>query len=189
LDPIFQLYQQNIEREIGPILRANIEAAVDPYSAAWVAEAIEIAVNKGPSGRNWGYVQGVLRKWASEGKEQPQRTTGNKYEDDYASRFGGQEQADPGPDPAEADPAVQQLWGQVLADLQERLPRPAYDTYIKGVRALRTDQRSMTLEVPNRVIFAHLERSYYGTIQQSIKRVSGDDLDICFRLGSPGQVT
>jgi hypothetical protein len=164
------------------MLRSNIKAAVGRYSAAWVAEAIEIAVSKGPSGRNWRYIEGILRKWASEGKEQPQPTTGNKYEDDYTSWFGVHEQAEPGPETTEADPAAQQLWEQVVADLQGQVP-------LTGARALRLDGRSITVEVPTRSNQVVLERRHYRAIQQSLQRVAGTYLDISFILGCPAQVT
>jgi DnaD/phage-associated family protein len=71
---IFTLYEQNIG-PLTPMLGDQLRDAEQDYAAEWIAEAIQIAVER--NHRSWRYVMGILKRWQAEGKDSgsTQRTT------------------------------------------------------------------------------------------------------------------
>ena len=75
----FVSYEQNI----GPLTAAvseRIQLAEAETSAAWVVEAIELAARRNK--RRWDYVEGILRNWQRDGKDD-----GEKQEKTYAQEL------------------------------------------------------------------------------------------------------
>lgn len=66
---IFRLYEENIG-PLTPMLAEALKDAEQTYAAAWVAEALEIAVKNNK--RNWKYVEAILRRWKEEGHAKKQ---------------------------------------------------------------------------------------------------------------------
>lgn len=62
---IYRLYEANIGA-LTPMVAELLKDAEQTYSPAWIAEAIQEAVRY--NRRSWGYVEAILRRWASEGK-------------------------------------------------------------------------------------------------------------------------
>ena len=62
---IFALYEETIGM-LSPMLAEELKDAEDNYPAEWVSEAFAIAAAENK--RNWRYVSGILRRWASEGR-------------------------------------------------------------------------------------------------------------------------
>jgi DNA replication protein len=63
---IYSLYEQNIGI-ITPIVADKLKEAEKSYSSEWIQEAFQEAVlnNK----RNWKYIERILERWATEGKD------------------------------------------------------------------------------------------------------------------------
>jgi DNA replication protein len=62
---IFTLYEQNIG-PLTPLIADRLRDVEQTYPEEWIDEAIEIAV--GRNRRNIGYVEGILRRWRTEGR-------------------------------------------------------------------------------------------------------------------------
>jgi DnaD/phage-associated family protein len=70
-NPLFSFYESKIGL-LTPIMADAIEAAEKVYSPKWVADAIELASEKGA--RHWNYCEAVLKRWKQEGRvEKPAR--------------------------------------------------------------------------------------------------------------------
>lgn len=67
---VFRLYEQNIGL-LTPLLADHLVDALETYPADWIEDAIAeaVAYNK----RSWRYVQRILEKWASEGRQPTSR--------------------------------------------------------------------------------------------------------------------
>jgi DNA replication protein len=74
---IFELYEQNIG-PLTPMIAETLRDAEDTYASAWIAEAIQIAVEKNV--RNWRYVDAILSRWKKEGRYE-QEDRGSSEED------------------------------------------------------------------------------------------------------------
>jgi len=75
---VFRRYEENI----GPLTPLIADALIDAeatYTAAWVADAIELAVKHNK--RNWKYSEAILKRWKDEGRAEKQ-----SGRDDQASR-------------------------------------------------------------------------------------------------------
>ena len=67
---IFVLYEQNIG-SLTPLIADQLRDAEEEYPAAWIEEAIGIAVNNNV--RRWAYVMRILERWKEEGKHDATR--------------------------------------------------------------------------------------------------------------------
>ncbi len=63
---IFELYEQNIGI-ITPMLAEILKNTESSYPAAWIEEAIELAVQN--NSRRWRYIEAILRKWKENGRD------------------------------------------------------------------------------------------------------------------------
>ena len=63
---IFALYEGNIGM-LTPLLAEELKDAERSYPGPWIEEAFKIAVSHNV--RKWRYIEGILRRWATEGKD------------------------------------------------------------------------------------------------------------------------
>jgi DnaD/phage-associated family protein len=75
---LFKLYEENIG-PLTPLIADALKDAEETYPAAWIAEAIDLAVTHNK--RNWKYAQAILKRWKEEGRAEKQ-----DRRDDPASR-------------------------------------------------------------------------------------------------------
>ncbi|MGQ9834098.1 MAG: DnaD domain-containing protein [Candidatus Villigracilaceae bacterium] len=76
---IFRLYEENIG-PLTPLLADTLKEAEQIYPAEWIAEAIQIAVERNK--RNWKYIEAILKRWKKEGHAKKQ-TGGDAEKDAY----------------------------------------------------------------------------------------------------------
>lgn len=70
----FTVYEQNIGPLV-PLIAERIKLAEKDYSTVWVVDAMYVAVRRNK--RRWDYVEGILKSWHSEGRddgERPEKT-------------------------------------------------------------------------------------------------------------------
>ncbi len=63
---IFRLYEENIGM-ITPLLADDLKEAEGEFPGEWIEDAFKLAVAR--NARSWRYIQAVLRRWASEGRD------------------------------------------------------------------------------------------------------------------------
>ena len=63
---VFTLYEENIGL-LTPLLAEEIKEAEASYPWPWIEEAFKIALSRNV--RNWHYIETILRRWATEGKD------------------------------------------------------------------------------------------------------------------------
>jgi DnaD/phage-associated family protein len=64
---VFTLYEQNIG-PLTPMLADLLREAENTYPAAWIEDAIRIAVEN--NARKWSYVQAILEGWLTKGRDE-----------------------------------------------------------------------------------------------------------------------
>ncbi len=74
---IFRLYEEHIG-PLTPMIAEALQEAESTYPAAWIEEALRIAVENNV--RRWRYVEAVLRTWHEEGRDE--RRTREDIEED-----------------------------------------------------------------------------------------------------------
>jgi len=75
---IYKIYEANIGMVDSAILRDKLKDAEQEYPPEWIAEAISLAVQMNK--RNWRYIEAILKRWRTEGKQ-----------DEYARRLDEQD--------------------------------------------------------------------------------------------------
>jgi DnaD/phage-associated family protein len=78
---IYQLYEANIG-PLTPMIAESLKDAEREYPAAWIEEAIRVAVEN--NARSWHFIQAVLDRWRKEGKQneiasEPGERDGRRY--------------------------------------------------------------------------------------------------------------
>ena len=63
---IFTLYESKIG-VLTPLVSDEMKEAEADYPWSWIQEAFELASNR--NRRSWRYIQGILRRWSTEGKD------------------------------------------------------------------------------------------------------------------------
>lgn len=67
---IFRLYEENIG-PLTPMISDLLRDAENSYPAAWIDEAMQIAVENNV--RRWRYIEAILRSWKEEGRDEQNR--------------------------------------------------------------------------------------------------------------------
>lgn len=63
---IFRLYEENIGM-VTPLLADDLKEAEGEFPGEWIEDAFKLAVTR--NARSWRYIQVVLRRWKSEGRD------------------------------------------------------------------------------------------------------------------------
>ena len=187
------------------MLSEKIKDAEKRYGAANIQEAISIALVN--NRRSWGYVEGILRKWASEGKgdasgSTAQNSNRKKYLEEYVRRRGRlpwvtehdpesyaedlerereRRRRDP---PLDIDPKADQIWRRALDHLKEQVPEPTFETWLAQTCGVLCDNQRFVVDVPTPFAIAWLERRIYQDIQRVVQKLTGKLLDIQFQCSS-----
>ena len=86
---IFTLYEQNIGL-LTPMIALSLGDAEEMYGPVWIGDAIKIAVENNK--RNWKYCEAILKRWATEGKDdgmKPKSAKGKKKQTTAADALDG----------------------------------------------------------------------------------------------------
>ena len=76
---IFTLYEENIGM-LTPMIADELRDAEQLYSASWIEDAFREAVSQNK--RNWKYIEAILKRWDSEGREHGARGRDSKEDRD-----------------------------------------------------------------------------------------------------------
>ncbi len=84
---IFTLYEENIGM-LTPMIAEELKDAERLYPASWIEEAFKEAVSR--NRRHWKYIEAILKRWDSEGKEHgaPGRDSKEDPEKYFKGRYG-----------------------------------------------------------------------------------------------------
>ncbi len=95
------------------------------------------------------------------------------------------EPADQGPASDERHPGA--VWQAVLGDLQLRVTRPSYETWLRDTSGLRYADGEFIVGAPNTFVAEMLEQRMFSLISDAVARVVAKDVDVRFEVTSPGQ--
>lgn len=73
-----------------------------------------------------------------------------------------------------------ETWQKILKHLENDLPRPSYDTWLKSTNLIAMDERQLTIVVPNEFAKDWLESRYYSLIKNKADEVLNRDLILKF---------
>jgi DNA replication protein len=80
---IFRLYEEHIG-PLTPIMSDTLKEAEETYPAAWIEDAIRLAVHK--NARSWRYIDAILRSWQEKGRHETNR---RNAQEDYRGYIEG----------------------------------------------------------------------------------------------------
>ena len=88
------------------------------------------------------------------------------------------------------DTRATEMWRAVLGELQLKVNRSTYDTWLKSTRGLSITDGVMTVGVANSFAVEWLERRMYQLIRATVQKMSEGPVEVRFRVGNgPPEVT
>ena len=76
------------------------------------------------------------------------------------------------------DTSLQQLWQQVQEKLREKLPRPAFETWIETSRLHDWQEQRLVIQAANPFILNHLQKNYLTILSQALEEILGYPVEI-----------
>jgi chromosomal replication initiator protein len=80
---------------------------------------------------------------------------------------------------------IQALWTQALIQLEEKVSRPSYETWLKDTEPLELSGEYLVISVPSDFVREWLENRYSQLIKEVIKEIGGVPLSVKFIVKSP----
>ncbi len=78
-----------------------------------------------------------------------------------------------------------ELWQQALEQLELQLTRNTFDTWLRSTEGIAIDDHTLTVSVPNAYARDWLSQRLLPTIQETLRRLTGRDLDCSFMVRQP----
>ncbi|MBM7095362.1 MULTISPECIES: chromosomal replication initiator protein DnaA [Alteribacter] len=72
------------------------------------------------------------------------------------------------------------LWEQALKNIEEKVSKPSFETWLKSTKAEAIDQDTMTIVAPNEFARDWLENRYSGLISETLQELTGAELHVRF---------
>ena len=93
--------------------------------------------------------------------------------------------------PGAAPPAQRRpdaIWQAVLGDLELRVTRPSYETWLRDTTGIRYANSEFVVGAPNTFVAEMLEQRMYSLISGAVGRIVARDVDVRFEVvsGAPG---
>ena len=78
--------------------------------------------------------------------------------------------------------SIEELWNAVLNNVQTKISKPSFDTWLKSTKAVALEGNTLTIAVPSEFAKDWLENQYTGLISDVIEEITGSKLQIKFIL-------
>ena len=86
-----------------------------------------------------------------------------------------------------SESTAREVWRAVLGDLQLQLPRPTFETWLKPTEGITYDEGVFVVEAPNSFAVEWLERRIYQSLQKTLRKVTGQELELQLQVRSEGE--
>ncbi len=77
---------------------------------------------------------------------------------------------------------TKKVWEAVLGDLQMRVTRPSYETWLRDTEGLSHSEGDFVIGAPNTFVAEMLEQRMYSLICQALERVTDSRVDVRFQV-------
>ena len=78
--------------------------------------------------------------------------------------------------------SANQLWNAALGQLEVEIPRPNFETWLRGTTASRLEDGVLTVSTSSTFAAEMLEQRLYNTIERAVRRVSQSPLEVKFAM-------
>lgn len=82
---------------------------------------------------------------------------------------------------------AKRIWETCLGQLQLQVPRPSYDTWLKGTSGVSLEGDYITIAVPTTFAAEWLEHRMYQLVERTVAEVAGRSIRVKFQVSSPGE--
>ena len=84
-------------------------------------------------------------------------------------------------EPVEISP--REMWDSVLGELQLQVPKPSYETWLKGTTGVSVLDGALVVRTPNAFVSEMLDTRMYSLISRCLEGITGEPMEIRFEVG------
>jgi len=74
------------------------------------------------------------------------------------------------------------VWESILSGLQREIPRASFETWFRGTKPLRMEDRTLTIAVPDSFTKGGIERRYRGLLDRLAQKTGGEGFHIDLKI-------
>ena len=75
------------------------------------------------------------------------------------------------------------MWDAVLGELQLQVPKPSYETWLRGTTGVSVSDGALVVRTPNAFVSEMLDTRMYSLISRCLEGITGEPLEIRFEVG------
>ena len=75
------------------------------------------------------------------------------------------------------------MWDAVLGELQLQVPKPSYETWLRGTTGVSVSDGALVVRTPNAFVSEMLDTRMYSLISRCLEGITGKPLEIRFEVG------
>lgn len=79
------------------------------------------------------------------------------------------------------------MWDAVLGELQLQVPKPSYETWLRGTTGVSVSDGALVVRTPNAFVSEMLDTRMYSLISRCLEGITGEPLEIRFEVSGEGQ--
>jgi chromosomal replication initiator protein len=79
--------------------------------------------------------------------------------------------------------SYEQLWNETLNDLQTKMNKQSFNSWLKETKATAFNSGNLTVIVPDDIAKEHIEKTYPDLIAESLMKISGEQINCSFTTG------
>lgn len=83
--------------------------------------------------------------------------------------------------------SIEDLWNAVLENIQDKVSKPSFDTWLKSTKAIALNRNTLTISVPSQFAKEWLENQYTELISEVIEEITGSQLETKFDVPEPNE--
>ncbi|MCY4528700.1 MAG: chromosomal replication initiator protein DnaA [Chloroflexi bacterium] len=75
------------------------------------------------------------------------------------------------------------MWEAVLGELQLQVPKPSYETWLRGTKGVSVSDGALVILTPNAFVSEMLDTRMYSLISRCLESITGNPMEIRFEVG------
>jgi len=75
---------------------------------------------------------------------------------------------------------IEQFWDNVLSQIEKKIAKPSFEAWLKSTKAIRFDDNTIIVGVPNEFVCTWLERNYTLLIEEVLKQLTNQTIAVQF---------
>lgn len=80
------------------------------------------------------------------------------------------------------DNGLERIWGNCLEFIKDNVSQTVYNSWFAGIKALKLQDKELTIQVPSPFVYEYLEANYLGILKMAITRQIGEGAQLMYSV-------